>query len=71
MRYFDPEIEWTTTGTFFEVVISVRISGVGKRSGAPVDLTLASVCSLRDGKLFRIVNCPEKAEALEAVGLPE
>jgi ketosteroid isomerase-like protein len=52
-----------------QVVVSARISGRGKRSGAPVELTLASVGSLRDGMIVRIRNYPTKAEALEAAGL--
>jgi ketosteroid isomerase-like protein len=48
-----------------------RFSGQGKQSGAAVELTLTSVSSLRDGKIVRIRNYPDKAEALEAVGLSE
>jgi ketosteroid isomerase-like protein len=54
-----------------QVVVSARISGRGKLSGAPVELTLTSVGSLRDGMIVRIRNYPNKAEALEAVGLRE
>ena len=108
LRYFDPEIEWTTTGAWIEqatyrghegvrrylgsfeaeiedlrsepvelidagdqVIGSVRISGRGKASSAPVELTLISVVTLRDGLAYRIRNYPTKAEALEAAGLPE
>jgi hypothetical protein len=53
------------------VVVVARMSGRGKQSGAPVERTLASVGSLRDGMLVRIRNYPTKAEALEAVGLWE
>jgi ketosteroid isomerase-like protein len=51
------------------VLVCVRMSGRGKASGADVELTLTSVCSLREGKFVRIRNYPDKAEALEAVGL--
>ena len=109
LRYFDPEIEWSTTDTWIEratyrghdgvrrylgtmeaefedvriepvelidaggeqVVSSVRISGRGKGSGAPVELTLISIGSLRDGMVFRIRNYPDMAAALEAAGLSE
>ena len=54
-----------------QVVVSIRISGRGKSSGAPVDVTLISVSSLRDGKVVRTRNYPTKAEALEAAGLSE
>jgi ketosteroid isomerase-like protein len=52
-----------------QVVASVRITGTGKRSRVPVELTLTSVCSLHDGKVVRIHNYADKAEALEAAGL--
>ena len=109
LRYFDPEIEWTTTGTFIEpatyrghegvrqylgivmgefedvhiepheiidaggdrLFVSVRISGRGRLSGAPVELTLVSVGWLRCGKTFRVRNFSDRAEALEVAGLSE
>jgi ketosteroid isomerase-like protein len=52
-----------------QVVVSMRISGRGKLSGAHVELTLTSVSLLRDGNIVRVRNYSEKAEALEAVGL--
>ena len=52
-----------------QVVVSVRITGTGKRSRVPVELTLTSVCSLRGGKVIRIENYADMAEALKAVGL--
>jgi ketosteroid isomerase-like protein len=54
-----------------QVVVSVRATGKGKRSGVPVEITWTSVYSLRDGIIVRIRNYAEKAEALEAVGLRE
>ena len=54
-----------------QIFVSVRISGRGKLSGAPVELTLASIGSLRGGKVFRLRNYPTKADALEAAGLSE
>jgi ketosteroid isomerase-like protein len=108
LRYFDPAIEWITTGAYPEqgtyrghegvrryltpietefddlrvepeklidageqVVSSVRISGRGKTSGAPVSLTLISVGKLRDGMVYRLRNYPDMAAALEAAGLRE
>jgi ketosteroid isomerase-like protein len=52
-----------------QVVVPVRITGRGRQSGAPVDLAFTMVVSLRNGRIFRIRNFPEKAEALEAAGL--
>jgi ketosteroid isomerase-like protein len=54
-----------------QVVSSVRISGRGKGSGAPVELTLISVGWLRDGFAYRIRNYPDMAAAREAAGLQE
>jgi ketosteroid isomerase-like protein len=54
-----------------QVISSVRISGRGKASGAPVALTLISVGSLRDGMVYRVRNYPDMAAALEAAGLRE
>jgi ketosteroid isomerase-like protein len=54
-----------------QVISSVRISGRGKTSGAPVELTLISVDSLRDGLIYRVRNYPDMAAALEAAGLRE
>ena len=108
LRYYHPEVEWTSTEDYIEratyrgheglrryfgtmeeqfndlridpvelidageqVVGSVRFTGRGKASGAPVELTLISVGSLRDGLIFRIRNYPDMASALEAAGLSE
>ena len=108
LRYYDPEIEWTSTGDYIEhatyrgheglrryigsmeaeftdlriepvelidageqVISSVRFTGRGKASGAPVELTLISVSSLRDGRIYRARNYPDMASALEAAGLKE
>ncbi len=54
-----------------QVVVSLRLTGRGKRSGAPVELTMTQVSSSRDGLAIRIHNYPTKAEALEAAGLSE
>ena len=50
---------------------TVHITGRGRASGAPVELTLAGVCSFRDGTIVRIRNYADQAEALEAAGLRE
>jgi ketosteroid isomerase-like protein len=108
LEFFDPDIEWTTTGIFLEpgtyrghegvrrymgalateledlhnepeefidvgeqVVVPFRLSARGRQSGAPVEFSGALVYSLRGGKIFRIRNYTEKAEALESAGLSE
>ena len=54
-----------------QVVVTSRASGHGKLSGAPVQLTMAAICSFRDGKILRIHNYATRAEALEAAGVSE
>jgi ketosteroid isomerase-like protein len=60
-------VEVIEAGSQF-VVVS-RITGRGKRSGAPVELILASIGSVSDGKIVRIRNYPSREKALEAAGL--
>jgi ketosteroid isomerase-like protein len=108
LGFFDPEIEWTTTGIFVEagtyrghegalrymgalateledlrnepqelidageqVVVPMRFSARGKRSGAPVELPITLVYSVRGRRIIRIRNYMAKAEALEAAGVRE
>ena len=54
-----------------QVLVSLRLSGRGRRSGAPVELTMTQISTGRDGLALRIRNYPTKAEALEAAGLSE
>ena len=42
---------------------------VGHESGVPVELNSTQVWTVRDGKVTRIDNYTERAEALEAAGL--
>jgi ketosteroid isomerase-like protein len=53
------------------VVATVRLSGTGAGSGAPLDLRWAAVFWCRTGRLARVVGYLTRAEALEAVGLTE
>jgi ketosteroid isomerase-like protein len=107
MRYYDPEIEWSSTdesiepiyrghdgvrrffGSFAaefddlrydveelidageQVIVTLRVGGRGKASGAPVEMPRSFVCSLRDGRINRVRTYRERAEALEAAGLSE
>ena len=52
-----------------KVFLWVRFSGHGGVSGAPVEMELAHVITMRDGKAARTVEYFDKAEALEAAGL--
>ncbi len=54
-----------------DVFLWVRFSGHGEGSGAPVEMELALVLRMRDGKVARIAEYSDRAEALEAAGLSE
>jgi ketosteroid isomerase-like protein len=53
------------------VVALVHQSATGKESGVPVELHFGMVYELDDGRVIRIRNYPDTAEALEAAGLSE
>jgi ketosteroid isomerase-like protein len=53
-----------------QVVALVRIVAEGGASGVPVDREVAHVWSVRDGKASTASVYLDRAEALEAVGLP-
>src|SRR5436190_555304 len=53
-----------------KVFLWVRFSGHGEGSGVPVDMKLAHVITIRDGKAARTVEYFDRAEALEATRLP-
>ena len=53
------------------VFLWVRFSGHGKESGVPVDMELAHVLTMRDGRVARTVEYYDRTEALEAAGLSE
>jgi ketosteroid isomerase-like protein len=53
------------------VIVFVRISGAAKQSGAALGMRAAHVVTLRDGRIARTDIFLDRAEALEAAGLPE
>jgi ketosteroid isomerase-like protein len=53
------------------VVVTVRLHGRGRGSGVEIDARFYDVYTLRDGKIVRMDQFTERAEALEAVGLAE
>ena len=53
------------------VLVTAYHRGRGRTSGAEVDGRFYEVYTLRDGKVVRVDEYVERAEALEAVGLPE
>jgi uncharacterized protein len=52
-----------------DVIVSVRISGVGRESGAVVDMRLFHVWTVRRGKAVLGRTFPTKDAALQAAGL--
>jgi len=54
-----------------QVVVLAHQTATGKGSGVPVELHLGQVQELEDGRVIRVRNYLEHAEALEAAGLSE
>jgi ketosteroid isomerase-like protein len=59
------------TGEGDSVIAAVCQRGVGDESGAATELRYFQVWSFRGRKVIRLENIRERADALEAVGLPE
>jgi ketosteroid isomerase-like protein len=53
------------------VVVTVRLGGRGRGSGVEIDARFYDVYTLRDGKIVRMDQFTERADALEAVGRSE
>jgi|SRR5918995_3056729 ketosteroid isomerase-like protein len=53
------------------VILVATVRGRGAASGAEVERSYASVWTIRDGKVVRVVWFPSRAQALEAAGLRE
>ena len=62
-RFFDVDDE--------RVLVFVRVSATGQESGAQVEIRAAHEITIRDGLLVRFQVHPDRAAALEAVGLRE
>jgi ketosteroid isomerase-like protein len=53
------------------VVVETRSTGIGNRSGAPVEVDFTIVVHIRDGQIRRLRNFMSRSDALEAAGLRE
>ena len=53
------------------VFLWVRFSGHGAASDVPIDMQLAHVITIRDGRVSKVVEYFDRAEALEAAGLDQ
>jgi ketosteroid isomerase-like protein len=51
------------------VLVWVHLSGHGAGSGVPIEMELAHVLAVRDGKIAYIAEFFDRGEALEAAGL--
>jgi ketosteroid isomerase-like protein len=54
-----------------QVFVWVRFVGHGAGSGAPIEMEVAHVITLRDGKFTRVDEYYDRAAALEAAGLEQ
>jgi ketosteroid isomerase-like protein len=54
-----------------QVVVVAHHQGRGRASGVDVDTRFYEVYTLREGKVWRVDEYTERAEALEAAGLRE
>ena len=54
-----------------KVFLWVRFVGHGAASGIPLEMELAHLYTMRDGKAARVVEYMDRKEALEAAGLRE
>jgi ketosteroid isomerase-like protein len=65
------EIEELTDGTEDRVLVVARVVARGRGSGVPVLQRVFSAVTVRNGKVARIEDHSERAQALEAAGLRE
>lgn len=54
-----------------DVLLFLRVRGKGSHTGIPLDVRIANLVTIRDGKAVRVKVFPDRQEALEAVGLKE
>jgi ketosteroid isomerase-like protein len=64
---------YATPERFFDVgdhvVVFLRVGGRGSGSRVPVDRPIAHIWTIRNGKGLRVEVHPDRAKALEAVGI--
>ena len=53
------------------VLVWARWSGHGAGSGVPIEMEMAQVCTIEEGKIRRIEEYMDRAEALEVLSLRE
>jgi ketosteroid isomerase-like protein len=65
------EVDEVIDGSGDRVLAVLRVLARGKGSGAPVDQRIFTAITVRNGKVARMEDYTERAEALEAAGLSE
>lgn len=54
-----------------DVVVLVRVTGLGRVSGVPIDERMFHAWTIENAKALELRICSDRGEALEAVGLSE
>jgi ketosteroid isomerase-like protein len=68
---YEMRVDGLVAGPDGRVVSLIHHRGKGRESGLPLDMRMAQVTTIRDGKITRVDNYDDRAEALESVGLRE
>jgi hypothetical protein len=65
------DVEEVLPATDGRVVSLFTHHGRGQQSGVPMELEMAQIATLREGRVIRFENYDDRAQALEAAGLSE
>jgi ketosteroid isomerase-like protein len=68
---YELEVEDIRAAPDGRVLSLVRQRGKGRHSGLGMEMELAQIATLRDGKVTRLENYEDRAEALDAIGLDQ
>ena len=66
---YEIEIDQVLLAPDGRVVSLIRHHGKGRQSGVPLDLEMAQIATLRDGRFVRFDNYDNRADALKAAGI--
>jgi len=66
---YEIEVEEILPAPDGRVVSLIAHHGKGRQSGVPIDLEMAQIATLQDGKFIRFDNYDDRQEALRAAGL--
>jgi ketosteroid isomerase-like protein len=54
-----------------DILLFIRVRGQGSHTAIPLDVRIAQLVTVRDGKVARVKVYPDRREALDAVGLAD